>query len=67
MERSSDLRYEDLVQKHAPLWPYPVHYGKENEVNCDVLSISEEDILVPFVSEAFEINVPCFPERIICI
>jgi succinate dehydrogenase/fumarate reductase flavoprotein subunit len=26
-----------LIQKHAPLWPYQVNYGKENEVNCDVL------------------------------
>src|SRR5512141_1089069 len=31
------MRYEDLIQSHAPLWPYPVNYGKENEVNCDVL------------------------------
>jgi heterodisulfide reductase subunit A-like polyferredoxin len=31
------MKYEDLVKKHAPKWPYPVNYGKENEVHCDVL------------------------------
>ena len=30
------MNYEDFV-KDAPRWPYPVDYGKENEVNCDVL------------------------------
>jgi len=31
------VHYEELVKEHAPRWPYPVNYGKENEVNCDVL------------------------------
>ncbi|MFC2004612.1 FAD-dependent oxidoreductase [Chloroflexota bacterium] len=31
------MYYEDLIKEHAPKWPYPVNYGKENEVNCDVL------------------------------
>jgi succinate dehydrogenase/fumarate reductase flavoprotein subunit len=31
------MRYDELVRDQAPPWPYPVHYGKENEVNCDVL------------------------------
>jgi succinate dehydrogenase/fumarate reductase flavoprotein subunit len=30
------MNYEELI-KDAPRWPYPVDYGKENEVNCDVL------------------------------
>ena len=30
------MNYEDFV-KDAPRWPYPVNYGKENEVSCDVL------------------------------
>lgn len=30
------MHFEDFV-KDAPRWPYPVNYGKENEVNCDVL------------------------------
>src|SRR5512136_2260007 len=30
------MNYEDLI-KDAPRWPYPVNYGKENEVSCDVL------------------------------
>lgn len=30
------MNYEDFV-KNAPRWPYPVDYGKENQVNCDVL------------------------------
>jgi succinate dehydrogenase/fumarate reductase flavoprotein subunit len=30
---------EELVRKYAPSWPYPVNYGKENEVRCDVLVI----------------------------
>ncbi len=31
------MRYDELVHDQAPRWPYPVHYGKENEVHCDVL------------------------------
>jgi succinate dehydrogenase/fumarate reductase flavoprotein subunit len=31
------VHYEELIQQHAPLWPYPVRYGQENEVSCDVL------------------------------
>ena len=31
------MRYEDLISKQAPKWPYPVNYGKENRVDCDVL------------------------------
>lgn len=31
------MHYEDLIRNQAPLWPYPVDYGQENEVNCDVL------------------------------
>jgi succinate dehydrogenase/fumarate reductase flavoprotein subunit len=31
------MHYEDLIREHAPVWPYPVNYGKENVVNCDVL------------------------------
>lgn len=31
------MRYEDLIRDHAPVWPYPVSYGKEMEVACDVL------------------------------
>jgi succinate dehydrogenase/fumarate reductase flavoprotein subunit len=30
------MNYEQLI-KDAPRWPYPVDYGKENEVSCDVL------------------------------
>jgi succinate dehydrogenase/fumarate reductase flavoprotein subunit len=31
------MNYEELLWDKAPHWPYPVNYGKENEVNCDVL------------------------------
>ena len=31
------MHFEDLIQKNAPPWPYPVNYGKENEVSGDVL------------------------------
>ena len=31
------MRYEELIGEHAPKWPFPVSYGKENEVDCDVL------------------------------
>ncbi|MFC2014966.1 FAD-dependent oxidoreductase [Chloroflexota bacterium] len=31
------MHYEDLISESAPAWPYPVNYGKENEVSCDVL------------------------------
>jgi succinate dehydrogenase/fumarate reductase flavoprotein subunit len=31
------MNYEKLIEEHAPRWPYSVNYGKENEVNCDVL------------------------------
>jgi succinate dehydrogenase/fumarate reductase flavoprotein subunit len=31
------MHYEDLIKEQAPGWPYPVNYGKENEVSCDVL------------------------------
>jgi len=30
------MNYEVFI-KDAPPWPYPVDYGKENEVGCDVL------------------------------
>jgi succinate dehydrogenase/fumarate reductase flavoprotein subunit len=29
----------DLLWKNAPKWPYPVNYGRENEVSADVLII----------------------------
>jgi len=29
--------YEELAGRNAPEWPYPVNYGKENEVSADVL------------------------------
>ena len=29
--------YEEPVGESTPEWPYPVHYGKENEVSCAVL------------------------------
>jgi len=31
--------YEEPVGKNTPVWPYPVDYGKENEVSADVLFI----------------------------
>jgi len=31
------MHYEDLITENAPGWPYPVNYGKENEISCDVL------------------------------
>jgi len=33
--------WQEYVQKDArlPEWPYPVNYGKENEITCDVLII----------------------------
>jgi succinate dehydrogenase/fumarate reductase flavoprotein subunit len=31
------MHYEDLIKDHAPRWPYPVNYGKENTVSGDVL------------------------------
>ena len=31
------MHYEELIKERAPVWPYPVNYGKENEVSCDVL------------------------------
>ena len=31
------MNYEELIKGYAPKWPYPVNYGKENEVSCDVL------------------------------
>ncbi len=31
------MHYEEFIREHAPVWPYPVNYGKENEVSCDVL------------------------------
>src|SRR3989304_53940 len=31
------MQCEELIKGHAPAWPYPVNYGKENEVSCDVL------------------------------
>ena len=31
--------YEEILGKTAPVWPYPVNYGKENEVNSDILII----------------------------
>jgi succinate dehydrogenase/fumarate reductase flavoprotein subunit len=31
------MHYEDFIKEHAPRWPYPVKYGKENEISCDVL------------------------------
>jgi len=33
------MHYEELVRNHAPVWPYPVNYAKENLVICDVLII----------------------------
>jgi succinate dehydrogenase/fumarate reductase flavoprotein subunit len=31
------MRYDELIKDKVPSWPYPVNYGKENEVSCDVL------------------------------
>lgn len=31
--------YEELQEKSAPEWPYPVDYEKENEVSADILII----------------------------
>ncbi len=31
------MHYEELTREYAPKWPWPVSYGKENEVSCDVL------------------------------
>lgn len=31
--------YQELIKKGVPEWPYPVNYGKENEVSTDVLVI----------------------------
>jgi hypothetical protein len=31
------MRYEDLLLKSAPKWPYKVNYAKVTEVSCDVL------------------------------
>ena len=31
------MHYEELIRKNAPRWPYSVHIGKENSVDCDVL------------------------------
>jgi succinate dehydrogenase/fumarate reductase flavoprotein subunit len=31
------MRYEDLLIKSAPKWPYKVNYDKVTEVSCDVL------------------------------
>ncbi len=31
--------YQETAEKGIPAWPYPVNYGKENEVTTDVLVI----------------------------
>jgi hypothetical protein len=31
------IYYEELIKEHAPKWTYPVNYGKESEVSCDIL------------------------------
>ena len=31
--------YQEFILKRVPEWPYPVNYGKENEVSTDVLVI----------------------------
>jgi len=31
------MRYEELLLKSAPTWPYKVNYAKVTEVSCDVL------------------------------
>lgn len=31
------MRYEDLIGRNAPRWPYSVNYGKETQIGCDVL------------------------------
>jgi len=31
------MRYEDLIGRKAPRWPYKVDYTKETNVGCDVL------------------------------
>jgi succinate dehydrogenase/fumarate reductase flavoprotein subunit len=31
------MHYEEAVRDQGLKWPYPVDYGKENEVSCDVL------------------------------
>jgi len=30
---------EEMTGKGAPSWPYPVNYGKENELSADVLVV----------------------------
>ena len=30
---------EEMTGKGAPAWPYPVNYGKENELSADVLVV----------------------------
>ena len=31
--------YQDSIAENTPEWPYPVNYGKENEVTADVLVV----------------------------
>jgi succinate dehydrogenase/fumarate reductase flavoprotein subunit len=31
------MHYEDIADKYPLIWPYPVNYGKEHTINCDVL------------------------------
>jgi len=31
------MNYDELITKYAPVWPYPINYGKENVATCDVL------------------------------
>jgi succinate dehydrogenase/fumarate reductase flavoprotein subunit len=31
--------YQEFIAKRVPEWPYPVNYGKENEISTDVLII----------------------------
>ena len=33
--------YEEPAGRSTLEWPYPVHYGKENEVSADVLVLDE--------------------------
>jgi succinate dehydrogenase/fumarate reductase flavoprotein subunit len=32
-----EMHYEGFISGYAPKWPYPVDYGKENKIDCDVL------------------------------
>jgi len=61
--------YEEIQEKRAPDWPYPVNYGKENEVSADILIIGDgvdglchrlikrKILTIPLIETNFK---PCF-------